>query len=378
MTNHRLNVYFVVSQPAAGERQTSITNILVENCNFMGGNQGVVIGGSGPDVAGLNIFVDNITIRNCRHSLLFPQSASFFSANFQIGSLGFGGYANIADCYGEYSGDVGVEVNAVNALVENTIIKDAANVAFFHTNYNTPAAGTKQVVIFRNCTAQKQMLSSNLSGKGFAAGTSYGVPLGTVSFDDCKFNTSRSSWIWGEALTVGSTSGMTGLTIDNFTSTSTGLSYNLSSNGFLNPINIQLGGSPIQVALRNIDLMIRGARLASAGELDVIGLNLGGTMILNAQDMSLDISMTNGSNYGIRGISIGGSPSTLSGTIQGVVVQQLFGGDDPRAILIYGTDTLTITTQLLIQDCNFSKMTSGTPISVGDGNSAKVLVSGNT
>lgn len=187
MSNHRLNVFLVVAHPNTGEAQTNIKNILVENCDFRGGNQGVVIGAHGPDAVGINVYVDQIYIHNCRHSLLAPQTQYFYSANFHVCSRGFGGYVHIADCYGEYSGDVGVEVNAVNALVENTVITDAGQVAFYHTNYNIPQNPGEQSIILRNCEARRLNLPSNLPGTPFAVNVNLGVPTATVIRNNCNF-----------------------------------------------------------------------------------------------------------------------------------------------------------------------------------------------
>ena len=57
-----------------------------------------------------------------------------------IGGNGFGDRCTIRRCYGRYSGDVGVETDAMlNAVVEDVIIDDSAGGNFFSINYNIPA-----------------------------------------------------------------------------------------------------------------------------------------------------------------------------------------------------------------------------------------------
>jgi len=187
MTNHRLNVWLVVGHLGTGEPQTNIKNILVENCDFRGGNMGVVIGGEGPDAPRTMVFIDGVYIHNCRHSLLAPQTSYFYSSNFHVGARGFGGYVHIADCYGEYSGDVGVEINAVSALVESTVIRDAVQVAFYHTNYNFAQNPGEQSIILRNCVAERLNLPSNLPSTSFVVWQSLGIPTATVTRDNCNF-----------------------------------------------------------------------------------------------------------------------------------------------------------------------------------------------
>lgn len=372
LSSHRRNICLIVNQPSVGEPQTVIRDIRIENCDLRGGNAGIEIAGAGPDAVGLNIFIDGIYIYNCKHSMLSAQTLPFDSANFQVGSRGFGGYAHIARCYGEYSGDVGVEINAINALVENTIIRDAAQVAFYHTNYNRPQSGNKQLVVFENCLAQKIDLSSSLEGGGWGVSSHLNVGLGTLIIDHCDFQSSTSSFRTGEAVGVRPSSGMTALTINNFRSIIDGTSYSAPSENRINPVMIGVTGGTVCTTLRNVELIVRGKRQPGAGILLVRGIILQGEATIDLQDIRVDLQVMNMPAYSMCGIDVGGGvQATLHGTIQRFTVSCITDDASPAGIVIQGNATLTIDDQLLFKDCDFSAMTKGYEVRFARGNENK-------
>jgi len=375
--NHRLNIHLMVYHPAPGERQTSITNILIENCNFSGGNEGIAIGGAGPSATGLNIFIDNVNILNCSHSMLSAQASSFTSANFHIGSRGFGGYAHIANSYGEYSGDVGVEINAVNALVENTVIVDAALVAFYHTNYNQPQIANEQQVTFRGCVARKINLGPNLAGLGFKAEANLAVALGALVLDSCSFYSGLSSFRQGEAIAVKPSSGMAGLSVKQFRAVVEGVNKNTAGSDRVTLIYLQVTGGTVPASLKDIDLLIRGSRASGAGSLSVVGIDLEGSATIDVDNVSVDFDVAGTSNYAMRAIQLGETPSTLSGTISRLKVVQMLTDTNPYGVMLYGAATLTIIDQLRIEYCDFGAMTNGIEILIPNDNMDKVYLYSN-
>lgn len=369
MENHRLNIYLVVKHPSPQENETSIKSVWIENCDLRGGNQGIVIAGTGPDVTGLNIFIDNIHLRNCRHSLLAPQSLFFYSANFHIGSRGFGGYAHIAECYGEYSADVGVEVNAVDALVENTVIRDVAGAAFYYTNYNNPKGGAEQDIIFRNCIATKIDLPNTRSGMGFAAASHLSVSLGTLTLSNCTFRSSaQPAFVPGEGLRISSSTGMNALTVEGFASAIEKIGYSGAGNSTIKPIYVRITGSTPRITLKNLDLVVNGSRQTGAGALQLTGIDLEGNMLLDLDSVALDFNIANATRYGTRGIDLGRDFANIDGTIRRVKVVQMTDDPDPRGILVRGTATLTITDLLSIEECDFTAMTGGHEVLFVSGN----------
>jgi hypothetical protein len=364
--NHRLNIFLFVAHPSAGEPQTYIKNIRIENCDFEGGNYGIGIGAHGSsDHKGRNVFIDNVYIRNVRHSLLSVQTSQFSSANFHIGSWGYGGHVCIKDSYGEYSGDVGVEIDALDASVENVTIKDAGSAGFYHTNFNNPQSGSNQVVTFKNCFALKTSLPSSRPGWGWCLSTEGGIALGSVILSGSTFSsTTASSLIAGEAVRVSSGISLKALTIDGFKSVMSGIDYAAAGDSRVNPIAVLMNvvGSTPDVTLKNIELIVRGSRQQNAGRLFIKGIYLVGNMHLDADGIAVDFSVSNGTPAGMTGMEIGTEPTSLSGTIRNFVVRQMAGGSYPHGITVRGTDTLTIIGQLLIDTCDFIAIGSGAPI----------------
>ena len=264
-TNHRLNVHIDVwSRP--GDQETHLTNILIENCDFNGGNAGIDIGGNGPGLIGVNVFMDNISIINCRHSGLVAPSQFFPSANIQVGGLGFGGDVHIANFYGEYSGDVGIELNAVNALVENSTILDPFGTGFYHTNYNGNPPKDQQIV-YRNCTTT--IVASNSPGMGWdmMSRDSNPVPLGTLVISNCRFYSSSADsgtnpgYYEGYAARVYSGKGTNEVTISNFTATIERTDYSSADEHWLNPIWLEsTGGERPDIHLSNVEIIVKGSR----------------------------------------------------------------------------------------------------------------------
>jgi hypothetical protein len=386
LTNHRLNIHLQVRHDAPGEKQTHIENVWVENCDLRGGNEGVSIAGQGgPSVTGLNIFIDNVHILNCRHSLIAPQAKNFPSANFQIGNRGYGGYGEIANCYGEFSGDVGVEVDAMtNVLVKNVTIVDAVNEAFYHTNMNNPGNPNVQTIVFKNCVSEKAGLSdSSVYGRGFLIGSSLSVPIGTVILEGCAFYSSAGSYLTypsklGDALIVNPSSGMTELSVSKFKAVVEGVAKTTPSSSALNVIYIEPTGTTTTVSLTDVDVLVRGSR--NAGNLVVRALFLSGLVALNLDNMTVDIKIAGSSENGLIGIDAGVDPSTIDGMISRFRAIQLSDDNNPRPIVVEGTSTLTIKDRLSVEYSDFSAMPAGVNVffAAGDQNKDNVYLYNNT
>jgi hypothetical protein len=377
MTNHRLNVFLVVWHNAAGEKQTNIRDILVENCDFRGGNQGVVIGGEGPNVTGIRVFVDGVYIHNCRHSLLSAQSSFFYSANFHIGQRAYGGYAHISDCYGEYSGDVGVEINNLNALVENVVIRDAFAVDYYYTNYNNLLLPNEQLVTFKSCTTKVISLASTVSSAGFTANTHLSVPLGFITLDNCEFHSEGT--VKSKAVEFPPTSGFKRLDVRGFKVDIQSIAMS-SGTTYFRPILIYPSGGTVRgtVSLRGIDVAVAGSR--TGGTLSLIPICLYGTMDLDMDDITLDVDVTGVASGTVQGIGVGYyATASISGIIRNYRIKQITTDTNPTGIAVGGTDYLTIPTELRIENCDFSTLTQGVGLYFSaPSNSGKVTLLGNT
>jgi hypothetical protein len=380
--NHRLNVYLVTYHEAPGEKQTHIANVLIENCDFRGGNQGIVIGGSvSPSAPGVNVFIDQIRINNCRHSLLSVQTQLFHSANFHIGVLAFGGYVHITNCYGEYSGDVGVEINTMTyALVENVTIRDAASAAFYHRNHNNPQDPAAQRIIFKNCKALKLTLGSKVKGRAFLADDLFSIPLGTLMYDTCTFYTGVPRLdMYGEIIQIAPMSGIPAIIIRDFKAVVENVSYGGSEPRGIWPIFIWPRGSDANITIDGLHFYARGKCTGSCVFTYTV-LRLAGSRYINFSDISIDVNIANMRNGNLRFMDIGDTPSTIEGTIRGVIFNQFAGDNAPQGILIRGISTLVIPSQIRIEDCDFSRLppsASEILFTAGDENREKVYLYGN-
>jgi hypothetical protein len=388
LVNHRLNIYLVVKHPNAGEKQTVIRNIWIEDCDLQGGNHGITVGNGGLSRVGINVFIDNIHILRCRHSLLSVQTSAFDSVNFLVGGRGFGGYAEIVDCYGEYSGDVGVEINAMNALIERTTIKDAALRAFYHTNFNYPPSD--QHITFKDCVALRADLPAfvttqtssgfdgqNAMSKGFSAWSQLSIPLGTLVFEHCQFRSTSPVVLNEDALSIHASDGISAVTVSDFTAAMEGVQYSLGSSTNFNSIVIDVQGSTPSISLKNISLVVDGVRQTNAGTPYFTGIDLEGNMALQVENVVMSYKMLNGRDFSVIGMDVGGGGTTITaGTISGFSVQQVIGDSASYGIVLRAATT--ITSLLNITQCNFTGLPSGQAVWFESGSqSNKVVLSGN-
>jgi hypothetical protein len=179
-STHRGAVYIVsVHQASAEPVRDAITNIDLEDIVVDGGNWGILVDGNGPKEAdAVNVDIDNVWLVRCRHSTGARQSPSFPSSNFQIGEKARVGRVFVADCYGRFAGDTGLELNSTAfARVTNTVIEDAAVADFYYTNYNTPPR--EPSVLWDHCRAAITGTPSPGDGFGWKIINSYGsIPAG--------------------------------------------------------------------------------------------------------------------------------------------------------------------------------------------------------
>jgi hypothetical protein len=360
-TNHRLNVWLAVKHPAPGETQTNIQRVLIEDCTFLGGNAGIgiIAERGGPAATGYNVFIDDIYINRCFHSMLTVPTTGFASSNFHIANFGFGGSCCIRDCYGEYSGDDGVEINSMtNALVENTTIRDAFQQPYYFTNKNNPARPTEQKITLRNCVAQRIGLTSTNDydiGFFFKGSAETHVPMGTVRLEDCQYYTHGTSLGYGAAISVNTDDGMTALTIDGFKVAMDSITNTAGAN-MIRAIYIYPRGGTLStpVSIKNVHLTAAGS--VAGGTLEFLGMFLSGVMDLDIDDVTFDVNITHITNYGTTLIAIGSATSTIDGTIKRVKVLRCQDDPHPTGFSISGTATLTINNAMIIEQCDFAAL----------------------
>tara|TARA_R110001606_G_scaffold297277_5_gene445094 strand:- start:1356 stop:4745 length:3390 start_codon:yes stop_codon:yes gene_type:complete len=138
--HYRCAVSIAPLADAADPQPMYIKNVFLRRIEVVGGEAGFYVAGVGTAPNTNSPFIDNIVFEDLHHDCVVKPTENYTSLNFMIGGNGFGDRCIIRRCYGRYSGDVGVETDAMlNSLVEDVVIDDAAGGNFFSTNYNTAA-----------------------------------------------------------------------------------------------------------------------------------------------------------------------------------------------------------------------------------------------
>jgi len=287
-TNHRLNIWIVVDMPAASTA-ASIRNVTVSRVKFEGGNMGIVIGGTGAVATNLTCY--DIVIDQWWHSLLTVQTSNFSSSNCQVGSLCNVDRVTISRGFGQYSGDVGVEIDSAQwSLVEDVDIEDAYTTGFYHTNYNAPPNPNEQVNRYRDCRARK--LTCTGASSGFFNNINNSVPLNYAQYDYCDWYCNEPTTVtgWGyRALTAQQAIEFNGCRFirEGFTGNA----------GNLQMFSVtQTGATTTRLVMQNVEIRVNGAISGSpAGKIEGMYID-GGTVELAMDTCRLDMSLTNAGN----------------------------------------------------------------------------------
>lgn len=364
---------------AAEATQTSIKNVTIERVRVEGGVSGIKINGYG-GVTDMNIILDNITLRDCYHDTGLRHAEGWAASNFHLGSWARGYRALVENCRGYGSGDVGLEINNFSqAEIRNTVIEDAYAACFFVTNYNQPPED--QVLCFTNCYARHVSNTSGASahGHGFNFAYSEGVPLGCIVLDGCGFtNLTSTLHASSQGGAVAFTSlPIKSLTVHDFTHAHTGWTSAAEAVYHI-PFLFDFVG-PSVVTIDGLVSKVAGTR-ASGHDLGYWLLSITGSDVLFDIDrVCLDFDITDSYTTGCMGIVIGDSTTTAGGTVGGLRVLQMEDGSAPQAVIINGTDTLTIQGVVRVVDCDFTRMPAGgTEVLVeGETNTALTLLRDN-
>jgi hypothetical protein len=271
MTAHRLHVWIMPKHPASAEAtQDKITNIVVRDLKLIGGNAGVGIGAITDDgLYNANVFLDDIVIERCYHTMLSPSAGTFYSSNFHVGQSAFGNRVTIRDCVGLYAADDGIEINGMDsAVVENCRLLDAVLVGVLVRNFRPSANPSLQKTTLRNIVVEHRSLgtTSATPGRGFMySGTN---DLGAVEMKDCIYYRNGDAYSdtnnYDEALQLTApvksfTSDGLRVVIEGYNTTSTAQTLGNALCAF-NPSN-----SPTcHISLKNSDVRVSGVRNAAS------------------------------------------------------------------------------------------------------------------
>lgn len=371
-TNHRLGIWLSVARTAAGTGTDGptnyIRNVTCRNVRIEGGNAGIAcVGTFGAGTVGLEVFIDNILLEDCYHDCGVSPTAFFTSSNFHIGSRGYGGKATLRRCTGLNSGDVGIETNALDdVLVDNCTMQDTFNIAYYHTNYNTPPNPTTQRVTYRDTTAKVTSAGSSCTGYGWRSGENLSTPIGTVNIQRGVYSydhggnplPATNGTVVGAPTVEFKTYNIDGLTAEHKNISNTVAGQILT---FINLVPFTNTG---QVNMRNVDLYASGTN-SGGGAITLSGFVGGGPMAMNVDGFIVDFNITGATNASTRGMDIGNlAGSVTRGSISRFKIRR-FGASDttPRGILVRGTGLNTINAPFVISQCDFvGNLAGGTDI----------------
>jgi hypothetical protein len=239
-------INFVVCQDAPNEATWNhVDDILVQSCRVEGGSRGVSIWAGGPD--NLSVTLDRIYIRDCWHDTLATMTASSASSNYHIGQQGRVGTAEVTGCYGNRSGDVGVEMdNTSEGLVENCTMDNAAWEGYFYTHFNVALRGAGSMT-WRDCHVNVSTENAWGAGQyGYKVAT-MGYPIGTANLSNCDYNLTAQGPDH-RALVVADGTDLVALNADGLTVTNTGplpddfMVYLEGRSGVMNVTNVTVNG----------------------------------------------------------------------------------------------------------------------------------------
>jgi hypothetical protein len=396
-TNHRLGVWLVVRQAAANEAtQNSITDVLIEDYWQQGGNAAIAVNGSGGSGNGpdLNVLVDNVTIDRWYHSLISVPSVSFPSSHVQVGSRAKGGPigCRVSNGYGEYSGDVGVEIDQINCVVTKNVIRDSRNAHFLFTQFNNPdqGAGTQIYDVYNNSAIVISALTTYHAFSFRTASQTTPCPFGTVRMRDNSLLHNQAAMPGQAAAIMRDDTGAvaagtlrTSFECERFTAYFRGINYASATSVTRAPIGISPTTAGYnRVVLKEIDVRWSGTSTGGA-TLSLPAVEVYGT----ALDVSIDgvrsdyLGFTGLGTNGARILELGlAAASTLVG--QAVIRNCKFldVGDSSAGFGInLSSSNLTVgaNQSILIENCDFSKMAGGTEVAFNTGTKAKVYFNRN-
>lgn len=368
-TNIRRGMWIVCDHAANDEAtQDTLARITYEDCRLEGGNYGFTVAGSNGVGFSTNVFVDDIRYIRCFHDTLSTPTAVFSSANFHIGSTGFGGIYRIEGCRGIRAGDVGVEVNApTEATVSDTVIEDACVAHFFCRNFRAPLLPSGQEIVYKDCFAVDTRIAGGtvaVAGHGFLIGldnTSSESPFGHVILDKCRHHANGSLT---EAMKPGMALQSVGtainrLTVRDFRFIAPTVTFNPSSS--VNPGVVYLApGTTCRTTIDGFVAKITGGNSGGANLNRLRCFYLQGKQVLDLNRCDIDYAVTGLTAGRFTPLLIGtDAGSTISGRIRALRCVGVTDDTGPIGAIIGGTGTLTISPRLTFEHCDLSALPAG-------------------
>lgn len=183
-TDFRIGVHIGGAASTVNDTLCTFTNCSVKRIWSDGCLQLVTI--HAPPVAAeaiANTFHDKIVVEDITHDLPTVPTAFNAGAHVMAGTKGQGGSIEISRVRGKNSPDVGVEYDGwQNVVLNDIIIEDAYDFAFYHANYRPPTDVEAQIATHVNCVARRRNLNDH--GQGFSIVVPGGMSVTAVAATD--------------------------------------------------------------------------------------------------------------------------------------------------------------------------------------------------
>jgi len=383
-TAHFLNVFIGLHQTASGAPQNTCEHVLIENCDFQGGNHGVTIYGNknGSWSGDVNIVHDDIVVRHIRHDMISQPAAFDATSHVHISSLGIGSNVIVDDVWGFGSRDVGVEVDAtMNPRISNVVCENYMGFAVALTNYHAPTQYLAQHTYVRNARGirtggQTQASSSSVVG----IRTSPSLPNGHFTLENISHYRAATAPdlgtnpIAGDLVSVkGSVESVT-LNGGNYEAVGAVLSGSGSQAAQIVYVD-DLTSTRTRITVNNLDVRFRGAKGGGAtATIALAAIQING---------NVDVDITNVRLYAdfptieqVTAVDLGGaSGGTMRGKVESVKVSGPNLGSNAKGVFVPGSGSVTIpyAGALRVRYVDDDTLPAGAAVFIGDAtNKAKV------
>jgi hypothetical protein len=376
-TAHFLNIFIGIHQDSAGLPENTCKHVLVENCDFQGGNHGLTIYGNknGSWSGDVSISFDDIVVRHIRHDMLTQPAAFDSTSHVHVSSLGYGDNIIIDDVWGFGSRDVGVEVDAaMNPRVSNVVCENYMGFAVALTNYHAPAQYLAQHAYVRNAHGlrtggQTQASSSSVVG----IRTTPGLPNGHFTLENISHYRASTAPDLGANPIAGDLVSLKGsaesLTILNGTYEAVGAVLSGSGSQAAQVVYVDnLTSTRTRITISNLDVRFRGAKGSGAtAGIALSAVQLNGNVDVDINNVRLYVDFPTIEQ--VTGVDLGGaSGGTVRGKVESIKVFGPNLGSNAKGVYVPSSATVTIPAagMLRIRNVDDDALPAGAAIYIGD------------
>lgn len=386
-TAHFLNVFIGLHQDASGLPQNRCEHVLIENCDFHGGNHGVTIYGNknGGWSGDVDIVHDDIVVRHIRHDMISQPAAFDATSHVHVSSLGIGNNVLVDDVWGFGSRDVGVEVDAtMNPRIYNVVCENYMGFAVALTNYHAPTQYLAQHTYVRNARGirtggQTQASSSSVVG----IRTSPGLPNGHFTLENISHYRSATAPDLGTNPIAGDLVSVKGsvesLTLNGGHYEAVGAVLSGSGSQAAQIVYVDdLTSTRTRINISNLDVRFRGAKGGGAtATIALSAVQINGNVDVDINNIRLYVDFPTIEQ--VTGVDLGGaSGGTVRGKVETVKVYGPNMGSNAKGVFVPASGTVTIpfAGALRVRYVDDDALPAGAAVFIGDATNKALVDTG--